>query len=128
MSREPTRFPDPWPPIPDPYNPRMRKPLYKVTFLNAGRVYELYAKHVAASSLWGFTEVAELVFDARDGVVVDPTEERLRDEFGDTRVLHLPMQSIVRVEEVEKKGQSAIRDAATGEAVVTPFPLPAKPR
>ena len=106
----------------------MRKPLYKVTFLNAGRVYELYAKRVAASSLWGFTEVAELVFDTRDGVVVDPTEERLRDEFGDTRVLHLPMQSIVRVEEVEKKGQSAIRDATTGEAVVTPFPLPAKPR
>jgi hypothetical protein len=106
----------------------MRKPLYKVTFLNAGRVYELYAQRVAASSLWGFTEVSELVFDARDGVVVDPTEERLRDEFGGTRVLHLPMQSIVRVEEVEKKGQSAIRDAATGETVVTPFPLPAKPR
>ena len=106
----------------------MRKPLYKITFLNAGRVYELYAKRVAASELWGFTEVAELVFDARDGVVVDPTEERLRDEFGSTRVLHLPMQSIVRIEEVEKKGQSAIRDAATGETVVTPFPLPAKPR
>ena len=29
---------------------------------------------------------------------------------------------------VEKKGQSAIRDAATGEKVVTPFPMPAKPR
>ena len=49
-------------------------------------------------------------------------------EFGGTRVLHLPMQSIIRVEEVERKGQSAIRDAATGEKVVTPFPMPAKPR
>ena len=102
--------------------------LYKVTFLNHGRIYELYARRVTGSSLWGFTEVSELVFDINDGVVIDPTEERLRDEFGDTRVLHLPMQSIVRVEEVEKKGQSAMRDAATGEAVVTPFPLPAKPR
>jgi hypothetical protein len=102
--------------------------LFKVTFLNHGRVYELYARHVSASSLWGFTEVGELVFDVNDGVVIDPTEERLRDEFGNTRVLHLPMQSIVRVEEVEKKGQSAIRDAATGESVVTMFPLPAKPR
>ena len=105
--------------------------LYKVTFLNHGRIYELYARRVTGSSLWGFTEVAELVFDVNDGVVIDPTEERLRDEFGGTRVLHLPMQSIVRVEEVEKKGQSAIRDAATGEAVVTPIykhvPLPAKP-
>ena len=105
-----------------------KKPLYKVTFLNHGKVYELYAQRVSSGALWGFTEVADLVFDVNTGVVVDPAEERLRDEFGDTRVLHLPMQSIVRVEEVEKKGQSAIRDAATGEAVVTPFPMPAKPR
>ena len=101
--------------------------LFKVTFLNHGRIYELYARHVASGNLWGFTEVSELVFDVNDGVVIDPTEERLRDEFGDTRVLHLPMQSIVRIEEVEKKGQSAIRDAATGESVVTLLPLPARP-
>lgn len=102
--------------------------LYKVTFLNHGKVYELYARRVASGALWGFTEVGELVFDVHDGMVIDPTEERLRDEFGNTRVLHLPMQSIVRIEEVEKKGQSAIRDAATGEKVVTAFPLPPKPR
>jgi len=102
--------------------------LFKVTFLNHGRIYVLYARHVASGNLWGFTEVSELVFDVNDGVVIDPTEERLRDEFGDTRVLHLPMQSIVRIEEVEKKGQSAIRDAATGESVVTLLPLPARPR
>ena len=106
----------------------MAKTLYKVTFLNAGKVYELYAHQVVAGALWGFTEVSELVFDVHDGVVIDPTEERLRDEFGNTRVLHLPMQSIVRIEEVARKGQSAIRDAATGEKVVTPFPLPSKPR
>jgi hypothetical protein len=106
----------------------MAKTLYKITFLNHGKVYELYARRVAASSLWGFTEVGELVFDLHDGLVVDPTEERLRDEFGTTRALHLPMQSIIRIEEVERKGQSAIRDAETGEKVVTPFPLPAKPR
>ncbi|MBW3550217.1 MAG: DUF1820 family protein [Proteobacteria bacterium] len=106
----------------------MAKTLYKVTFLNAGKVYELYARQVASGALWGFTEVSELVFDVHEGVVVDPTEERLRDEFGNTRVLHLPMQSIMRIEEVERKAQSAIRDATTGEKVVTPFPLPAKPR
>lgn len=106
----------------------MAKPLYKVTFLNHGRVYELYARHVASSALWGFTEVGGLLFDLREGVLVDPAEERLRDEFGDTEVLHLPIQSVLRVEQVARKGQSRIRDAATGEAVVTPFPLPAKPR
>ena len=44
--------------------------LYKITFLNAGKVYELYARRVAASALWGFTEVADLVFDVGEGVVV----------------------------------------------------------
>ena len=102
--------------------------LYKVTFFNAGKVYEIYARQVASGALWGFTEVRELVFDVHEGLVVDPTEERLRDEFANTRALHLPMQSIVRIEEVEAKGPTAIRDAATGEKVVTPFPMPAKPR
>jgi hypothetical protein len=100
---------------------------YKVTFFNAGKIYELYARSVNSGALWGFTEVADLVWDVNEGLVVDPTEERLRDEFAGTRVLHLPMQSIVRIEEVDRKGQTAIRDAATGEKVVTPFPMPAKP-
>jgi hypothetical protein len=106
----------------------MAKTLYKVTFVNNGNLYTLYARHVASGQLWGFTEISDLIFDMHDGVVVDPTEERLRDEFSGTKVLHLPMQSIVRIEEVEKKGQSAIRDAASGEKVVTPFPMPTKPR
>jgi hypothetical protein len=37
-------------------------------------------------------------------------------------VLHLPMHSVVRVEEVKEKGQSVIRDRESGEKV-TPFPL-----
>ncbi len=104
------------------------KKLYKVVFLNHGKIYELYARSIGSSELWGFTCVSDLEFAARDGMLVDPTEERLRDEFANTRVLHLPMQSIVRIEEVERKGQSVIRDAESGERVVTPFPLPAKPR
>ena len=102
--------------------------LYKITFLTAGKIYELYARRVASRSLWGFTEVADLVFDVNEGLVVDPTEERLRDEFANTRVLHLPMQSVVRVEEVDRKAPLSIRDAGTGEKVVTPFPIPVKPR
>lgn len=105
----------------------MPKSLYKVSFHSHGKIYELYAERVSSSELWGFVEVADLVFDVHDGIVVDPTEERLRDEFAGTKVLHLPMQSILRIEQVEKKGQAAIRDAS-GEKVVTPFPLPGKPR
>ena len=103
--------------------------LYKVTFLHLGKSYELYARHVASSALWGFTEVGELQFEpAAEGLVVDPTEERLREEFADTRMLHLPMQSIIRIEEVRRRGTLAIRDAADGQKVVTPFPMPPRNR
>lgn len=98
------------------------KRLYKVIFLNSGKVYELFAKEVSSSGLWGFVEVSGLVFETGDGLVVDPTEEKMRQEFEDTQVLHLPIQSLLRVEEVEKRGQCLIRDRKSGEKV-TPFPI-----
>lgn len=97
--------------------------LYKIVFHNAGKIYELYARQVASSELWGFTTVSGLEFGTRDGVLVDPTEERLREEFADTQALHLPMQSIVRIEEVAQRGAVAIRDGSSGEKVV-PLPMP----
>ena len=100
-----------------------RKLLYKVTFLNQGKVYELYARRVTASALWGYTEIADLAFEPQGAsLVVDPTEDRLRDEFKDTKVLHLPMHAVVRIEEVERRGALAIRDSQTGEKIM-PFPL-----
>lgn len=59
---------------------------------------------------------------AGEGSVVDPAGERLRDGFKDARLLQLPMQSIVRVERVDKRGAQAIRDGATGEKIM-PFPV-----
>lgn len=102
--------------------PRPAK-LYKITFLSQGKSIELYARRVASSALWGFTEIGELVFEPPgEGLVVDPTEERLREEFRDTTVLHLPIQAILRVEEVARRGTPAIRDVAGGDKV-TPFPI-----
>ena len=34
-------------------------PIYRITFFNQGQVYEIYAKHVFQSDLWGFLEVEE---------------------------------------------------------------------
>ena len=98
------------------------KRLYKIIFLNGGKVYELYSEGVTTSGLWGFVEVSDLVFDSAEGLVVDPTEEKMRQEFEHAKVLHLPIQSVLRVEEVEKRGQCLIRDSKSGEKV-TPFPV-----
>jgi hypothetical protein len=103
------------------------KRLYKIIFLNHGKVYELFSEGVTSSGLWGFIEVSGLVFDTAEGLVVDPTEEKMRDEFEGARVLHLPIQSVLRIEEVEKRGPCLIRDRESGEKV-TPFPIQSQGR
>lgn len=101
--------------------------LYKLAFHQNNRIYELYCKQVVSSHLYGFIEAKDLVFDTDAGVVVDPTEERLREEFANVEVLHLPMHSVVRVEQVSKRGQCAIRDSEGGNKI-TPFPVPQQPK
>ena len=95
---------------------------FRVTFLNHGKVYEIYCDGVVSSGLWGFVEVSGLKLGDPDAVVIDPVDERLRDEFGDVEVLHVPMHSVLRVEQVKKVGQARIRDRESGEKV-TPFPM-----
>jgi len=96
--------------------------LFRIAFLNHGKVYELFCTGVCTSGLLGFVEVSGLEFGDQDSLVVDPTEEKMRDEFDGVEILHLPMHSVLRVEQVKKKGQAVIRDRESGEKV-TPFPI-----
>jgi len=96
--------------------------LYRIAFLNHGKVYELFCTGVCTSGLLGFIEVSGLELGDKDSLVVDPTEEKMRDEFDGVEILHLPMHSVLRVEQVKKKGQLVIRDRESGEKV-TPFPV-----
>jgi hypothetical protein len=99
------------------------KPIYRVIFLNQGKVYEIYARHVSQTgALFGFVEIEELVFDARKSVVVDPAEERLQLEFAGVKKTYLPMHYVLRIDEVEKQGVSKISNAEGGN--VAQFPMP----
>lgn len=97
-------------------------PIYRVLFLNQGKVYEVYAKGVGHGSLFGFVEIEELVFGTRSALVVDPSEEKIKTEFEGVKKTFLPMHSILRIDEVEKRGTSKITAAEGGN--VTQFPVP----
>jgi hypothetical protein len=96
--------------------------LYKVVFLNQGKVYEIYARNVSHGGLFGFIEVEELVFGERTRVVIDPGEERIQSEFTGVKRTFIPVHAVVRIDEVEKQGVSKITDASGGN--VTQFPVP----
>lgn len=99
-----------------------RNQMYKVLFHNQGQVYELYARAIYQSDLYGFVEVEDYVFGSRSKMVIDPAEDRLRTEFDGVQRSFIPMHAIIRIDEVEKEGIAKISDSKGGN--VTPFPMP----
>ncbi len=96
--------------------------IFKVLFVNQGKVYEIYARKVSHGGLFGFIEVEELVFGERSTVVLDPGEERIKSEFAGVKRTYLPLHSVLRIDEVKKQGVSKI--SALEGANVTQFPVP----
>ena len=84
------------------------KTIFKVSFVNQGKIYEIFARQIAQSSMYGFVEVEELVFGEKTSLVVDPAEERLKDEFSGVKRTYIPMHSVIRIDEVEKRGTAKI--------------------
>ncbi|GIT21149.1 MAG: hypothetical protein CM1200mP40_08310 [Gammaproteobacteria bacterium] len=70
--------------------------IYKITFLNKGKVYEVFVKQVYQSDLYGFIEIENYVFDEKTQLVVDPSEEKLKSEFKGVKRSFIPMQAIIR--------------------------------
>jgi hypothetical protein len=103
--------------------------VYKVTFLNQGQVYEIYAKKVAQGGLLGFVEVEGIVFGQKTTVVVDPSEERLKLEFEGVKRCYIPMHAVVRIDEVDKHGPSRITEVGkTSNVAAFPIPMFKPPR
>jgi len=98
------------------------KKVFKVIFVNQGKVYEVYAKQVAQSEMFGFIEIEQLIFGEKSAVVIDPSEERLKDEFKEVKRTYIPMQSIIRIDEVEKEGTAKIVNLDGDSAQVLGFP------
>jgi len=96
--------------------------IFKIMFVNQGKVYEVYARKVSQGRLFGFIEIEELVFGERTTVVLDPGEERIKSEFAGVKCTMLPMHSILRIDEVKKQGVSKISALEAG-ANVAQFPM-----
>jgi hypothetical protein len=97
--------------------------IFKVMFVNQGKVYEIYARKVSHGSLFGFVEIEELVFGERSSVVVDPGEERIKSEFAGVKRSYLPLHSVLRIDEVRKQGVSKIVALEGGNVAHFPTPL-----
>ncbi|MES2663674.1 MAG: DUF1820 family protein [Pseudomonadota bacterium] len=87
---------------------KQTQPIYRVIFINQAQLYEVYARQLFQSDLYGFIEIEEFIFGERAQMVVDPSEERLKTEFAGVARCYIPMHAVVRIDEVEKGGPAKI--------------------
>jgi hypothetical protein len=100
------------------------QPVYKVIFQNGNQVFEVFARQIYQSDMWGFIEVEEFVFGERSQILVDPSEEKLKHEFSGVTRSYIPLQAIIRIDEVDKEGAvkvSDVKPADGGNVASFPF-------
>ena len=110
---------------------KQNKAIFRVQFRHQDQLVELYAHEVSQSNLMGFVEISGLIFNNKTEVLIDPSEEKIKAEFGDVKSTYLPMQSIMRIDEVEKTGVNKIRPLGEKDkstASITPFPYSSTPK
>ncbi len=100
-----------------------KKRIYKVIFHNQGKLYELHATEVSQGGMFGFIEVGGFVFGEKSGLLIDPSEERLKAEFEHVKTTFIPLHAVVRIDEVDKEGINKISSLAD-DAKVAYLPSP----
>lgn len=101
---------------------------YKVIFHSHGKVYEIYARDVHQSGLYGFIEVEKLLFGEKSSVVVDPSEEHLKSEFKGVHRCYIPIHAVIRIDEVDRQGHGKITEVGTEKVTPLPVYTPGAPR
>ena len=101
-----------------------RRRVFKIIFVSQGEVYEMFASSVSQGSWFGFVEVEGILFGERSQLVLDPSEEKLKNEFKGVDRFHVPMHAVLRIDEVEKEGVSRVSKPEKGSNSVASFPAP----
>ena len=104
------------------------KHIYRVLFHNQGQIYDVYVRGIFNSDVFGFVELENFVFRSETQVVIDPAEDKLRQEFESVRRVFIPMHAIVRIDEVEKEGTPKIMDSTGTNIAPFPIPMPTNPK
>ncbi len=98
--------------------------LYRISFYNRGDIYELHARNIQQSNMYAFVEIEDIVFGERSAIVVDPSEEKLKTEFEGVKRTYIPLQAVIRIDEVARQGTNKIISGDGSAPNVAPFPVP----
>ena len=92
--------------------------VYKIIFIQLGEIYEVFANQIYQSDMYGFIEVEDYIFNKDKQLVVDPTSEKLKNEFSQVQRSYIPMNAIIRIDEVNETGDAKIKENNDNNNVV----------
>ena len=88
------------------------KTYYRITFSNEStgddELYQVCARHVSASDLYGLVEISGFIFP-ENKLVYNPGEERIKREFGEIKRSWIPYHAIIRIDELADTTASEIK-------------------
>lgn len=88
------------------------KHIYKVIFFNRDEIYEVYAQNVYEGDMYGFIVIEDFIFGEKSSVLIDPSEEKLRNEFEEVSRTFIPIHEIIRIDQVKKRGISKVSSSS----------------
>ena len=97
--------------------------IFRISFYNQGDIYELHAREIHQGNMYAFLEIEGIIFGERSAIVVDPTEEKLKSEFDGVKRTYIPLQAVIRIDEVERGGTNKIITADGHSGKIMPFPV-----
>lgn len=97
--------------------------IYRISFYNQGDIYELHAREIHQGNMYAFLEIEDIIFGERSAIVVDPSEEKLKSEFEGVKRTYIPLQAVIRIDEVERSGTNKIITADGRSGKIMPFPM-----
>ncbi|MDQ7091425.1 MAG: DUF1820 family protein [Methylococcales bacterium] len=102
------------------------KDIYRIIFFNRDEIYEIYAKNVYEGDMYGFVIIEEFIFGEKSALLIDPSEEKLRNEFEGVSRTFIPLHEVIRIDQVKKQGVAKISSAPKNSNNVSTLYSPSK--
>lgn len=92
--------------------------IYRVLYHQQEVPFELYARSVSESEMFGFVELEELVFDASNSNV--EIQEKIKQEFEAVKRTYIPLANVFRIDTIERDEDLTGKRSSTGNVTVFP--------
>ena len=81
--------------------------LYRVHFKWKKKEIQINAKSLDLTHPY-FVSIKDLVFEKEDKIIINPQEDEIIKSFSETNHIMIPFQSVILIEELNKKGESKV--------------------